>query len=281
MSLTKEAIDLLLATGRAQQTPYTDHPGEPYFINPSGQAVSLTTHYDPKFVRQNVTLLDAVSFAIYVNVFKRPESVIFASIGPAEAIFTAILDYHDGTSPTWRAERCCHRATFKTNATPEWKVWQAANRQPMGQVEFATWLEDNLGLFVQPPDDSEAPSGAELLQLVRTLNGHSTARFNTNLRLNTGAYSVSYDEDVEVSGNLMSKPGSIQLPAQIVAGFALFEGAAPYKVSARLKTRINERKLQIWFETIALERIVRESIDAIVARVEELTKIKPLLGTPN
>lgn len=144
-----------------------------------------------------------------------------------------------------------------------------------------------MALFVQPkdPDTGEpisgVPSGAELLELVRSLHGHQNARFNTHLRLDNGAYSVAYEEEVQVSGTLVNKPGSLTLPPMIMGGFAVFEGASGYQVPARLKTRVSERRLSLWFETIALHKIVRESVDAIVAQVAEATMIKPLLGTPS
>lgn len=281
MDLTEQAIEKLLATGRGQNQMVDTIDGDAYAITPAGTVLDLAGRYPPKYIKQTVTLLDARSFAEYVNRFKMMETLLFADITPSAAKLTAVIDYHQSNQDDEHvAQRGCHRAVFTTKATPEWEAWQAANRKHMNQVEFATWIEDNMQLFVSP-EGSGAPTGSELLELVRTLHGHQNARFNTNLRLDNGAYSVAYDEDVEIKGTILSKPGSLQLPPLIMGGFAVFEGAAAYQVPARLKTRISERRLQLYFETIALHKIVRESVDAIVAQVAEATKITPLLGSPN
>lgn len=286
MSLTVEAIEKLLATGRAQHEIIHPGDGDSYVITPDGRVLDVSKQYPLKYIKQTVVLGNAQSFAQYVNAYKCDvgisEAVIFANVTNDSAVFTAILDYHaaltEEDDPC--ASRCAHRAVFQTKETEEWKVWKAANRKTFTQVEFATWLEDNANLLVSP-EGSGAPAGNDLLELVRSLHGHQNARFNTNLRLNNGAYSVAYEEDVEVKGMIASRPGSLDLPPIIMGGFSLFEGAAAYQVPARLKTRISERRLVLFFETIALHKIVRESIDAIVAQVAEQTKIVPLIGTPN
>ena len=235
----------------------------------------------PRRVRQNVLLLDAGSFIDYVNRFKSADSLIFSNVTESNATFTAILDYHtpgDGAEEPPIADYCQHRASFTTQPTPEWLVWLKSNRVPMSQVDFATWLEDNLGLFTKSQTDEASPSGAELLELVRTLHGHQNARFNSNLRLNTGAYSANYDEDIEVKGSITTKPGSIELPTQITGGFPLFQGGEAYAVPARLKSRIVERKLMLHYETMSLPQLVRENIMAVVKQVADKTGIVPLLG---
>jgi uncharacterized protein YfdQ (DUF2303 family) len=272
---TKEAIQLLLDTGKAQQTVHENVMGDPFFITPAGEAKGLHGFFPPRRIEARVMLLDAGSFADYVNRFKSERTLIFAEVTETAATLKAVLDYHQPHQP----EYCRHVAEFATIETPEWKIWKAANRKPMNQVEFATWLEDNLSLFVSGPR-SDSPTATDLLELVRTLHGHQNARFNTALRLDNGAYSVAYDEDVEVKGTSATRGGQVELPKEISAGFAIFQGAEKYLVPARLKTRCSERKLAIWFETIALHAIVRESILALVKQVADKTGIVPMLGAP-
>jgi uncharacterized protein YfdQ (DUF2303 family) len=282
--IPKDTLQLLLDTGKSQNHVDLNLTGDPFFITPSGESKSLAGLFPPRRIKQGVTLIDADSFVEYVNKFKTPHSLIFAQIAEASATFTAVLDYHQPTNA--KADYCQHRATFTTLPTPEWSAWSKANRLPMDQVAFATWLEDNLNLFVQP-EGSDAPSGAELLELVKTLHGHQNARFNTALRLNTGAYSVGYDEDVVVQGSNTSKPGSFDLPTRIVGGFAIFQGGDAFQVPARLKTRISERKLMLHFETINVPQLIRDNLigDAehpgIVRQIATKTEIMPFLGAPN
>jgi uncharacterized protein YfdQ (DUF2303 family) len=267
--LSEQAIELLLKTGRGQQEINQPDGGDPFFVKPNGEVEGVAEFYPPNRIQRNPQFQDAKSFCAYVNRFKAMErSLIFADISADVATFTAIMDY---PSLEWVEERGDHCARFITRETDQWKVWKAANRKPMSQIDFATWLEDNLKLIVSPP-------GAELLELVKNLHSHQTASFTGALRLQTGAYSVNYEESIDVRGTI--KGGSLELPKEITGGFALFEGCELYGVNARLKTRIQDRKLVLFFETISLPQLVRESLSAIVAQVEAETKLPVLLGAP-
>jgi uncharacterized protein YfdQ (DUF2303 family) len=281
MSLPKESIELLLATGRAQLAVQKGDGGEAFFIKPDGNPVSLKQFFSPTRIRQTVSLASANSFCEYFNRFAGSESMIFAEVDSDSANFVAILDYHAPAvveSCSNGPNYCEHVAQYETEPTPEWKAWLGANRKAMNQVDFATWLEDNLHLFVTPPADKNAPSGADLLELVKSLHGHQTAQFNTALRLDNGAYTVKYEEAIDVRGTI--KSDSLTLPPFIYGGFSLFEGMGGYLVKARLKTRIENRKLVLFFETVALENTVRDCLKLVAKEIEEKAERKILLGTP-
>jgi uncharacterized protein YfdQ (DUF2303 family) len=190
------------------------------------------------------------------------------------------LDYHspilnDAPVPDY----CDHIASFSTTPTPEWSEWLKANRKPMQQVEFATWLEDNLHLFTQKGGNGTAKSGptpADLLELVKTLHGKQSANFGQSIRLDNGAHSCRFEETIDVKGTMRS--GEVILPPFIYGGFALFQGMPAYLVQARLKTRLENRKLVLFFETVALEKTVRDCLDLVTERIEEKTKREILIG---
>lgn len=267
----KRMADLLMQLGAQKQIEIEG--GRPVVILPSGMTLaSLDQYFPPLKIKRNVTLLEAGSFADYVNKFKSPETLIFAQVSETGVTFKAILDYHSA-APELKPAICLHTATFAAIETPEWKTWCDADRQKMNQVDFATWIEDNQKLFVEP-------AGADLLELIRTLHGHQNARFNTALRLDNGSFSVSYDEDIVVKGSSTAKSGTFELPPTIKAGIAVFQGSELYEVNARLKSRVSERSLTLYFETIAKPQIIRESILALVTQISEKTTIIPLLGNP-
>lgn len=284
--LNKDGIELLLQTGRAQQEVNENLNGDPFAITPAGVPVNLSHLYAPRRIKQTVLLSDVGSFVDYVNRFKTEHTLIFAQIAESSATFEAVIDYHESIGAP---DYCQHRARFTTVPTPEWATWLKANRLPMNQVEFATWLEDNLSLFVQPIDPAtgkpakDVPSGAELLELVQTLHGHQNARFNTSLRLHNGAYSVNYDEDVDVKGQVGG--GTIELPKSICGGFPIFQGGDPFEIPARLKVRVTERKMVLFFETIGIPQLIRDNLigdvehPGVVRQIEGMTEITPLLGS--
>ncbi len=266
--MIKEAVEKLLAVGAASAGVKIElNPsGDPFGIKPDGTIIPLGLYYPPRRISEVVNFIEGGSFTAYVNRFKTDATVIFAEISPLGATFRAILDYH---KPKDEAARCLHEAQFSLVATPDWSAWKNKNRVAMSQVEFATWLEDMQHVFMEP-------SGADLLELVRNLFGRKDAAFNTSVRLDNGAYSVGYNETIEVQSTTTA--GVMKLPAQLIAEIPLFEGMASSEIRARLKTRIQDRKLYLFFETIQMDQQVRECIMATVKEVAAKTGIIPYLG---
>lgn len=239
-------------------------------VIPDGFKVeSLKQFLPPTRIEQKVHLLEHGSFCDYVNRFKSEDTLVFASVGDAGAAFVSVLDYH--AAKPMKPSYASHVALFEVSPTAEWRDWMLNNGLKKDQVEFATFLEEHGKLIVAPP-------GAELLELVQNLQGKNDARFSSGIRLQSGQVKLHYDEDVVLKGTSTSKPGEIELPKEITAGIAPFQGTEPYQVSARLKFRIENRKLALWYETIAPHRIVRDAIKGIIKAIGEKTGITPLIG---
>lgn len=268
MDLTKEAIEHLLTTGRGQMAIRENAGGDPFYIKPSGDAQSLAHLFPPRRITGKPQFQDVASFIDYVKRFKTPATLIFAHLTETTATLTAVLDYHFPGAPDY----CRHLATFTTLETPDWKAWTAFDRKALGQVDFASFLEEYAHLFKEP-------SGASLLELVQTLHGHNNARFSQAIRLNNGAYKAVYEEDVVVKGANSIAGGDIELPAQVKAGVQVYEGGPIYEVNARLKSRINERRLVLFYETINKPLIIRDNIILLTKKVGEETGIIPMLGS--
>lgn len=276
--IPKETLQLILDTGKAQNAVQKGDSGDAFFIRPDGNAQSLRQFFKPTRIEAKVNLTDTESFCNYFNRFKSSDSLIFGNVTSDGATFRGVLDYHGfpDEPETAKADYCDHLVTFTTQKTPEWEAWLKANRKPMSQIDFATWLEDNLHLFITPKEPKDAPTPADLLEMVKSLHGHQNANFGQSIRLDNGAHSVRYEEQVNVQGTV--KGGEMVMPPFIYGGFALFQGMPGYLVQARLKTRIENRKLVIFFETVALEKTVRDCIDSVIERIEEKTESTILIG---
>ena len=274
-----EVLDKVLALGAKAPEVLNSKGAEPLVAIPFSQKVeSLAQFYPPTRIKRKVTLLEANSFIEYVNRFKTDNTLIFANVSETGVEFSALLDYH-GPAPELEADYCDHIAKFTAIETPEWKVWKAADRSLVNQVDFATWLEDNLSLFTVG-GDGKYPAGADLLELVKSLHGHRNARFSNTVRLDNGAYSAQFDEDIVVRGASSTRDGEIELPPMVCGGLAVFQGADAYEMPARLKSRCVDRKLMLTFETVNRPKIVRESILLLTKQVGEKTSIIPMLGIP-
>jgi len=271
MDLTKESIDRLIGLGIEQAKPVKIGESDPFIVLPNTHhAEDISKFLAPTRIQAVPQMIEAGSFIDYVNRFKDDDTLIFANVTDNGATFVAIIDYH---SADLEPDYCQHRVGFNTILTKEWSDWAAANGKRMDQVAFATWLEENYTLITEP-------SGAVLLELVQTLIGKSDVRYNSAIRLKSGSSKLDFEEDVTLRGTTATKEGEVELPQVITAGIAPFQGTDKYEVKARLKYRIESRKLQLWFETIAPHRIIRDAILGIVKQIAEKTEILPLIGRP-
>lgn len=270
--ISLEAINRIAELGAVSITPKVhSEGGKPFVIIPDGtKAEDVSGFFPASYIRRSVSLLEADSFADYVNRFKTDDTLLFAAVTEQGCTLKAILDYHTA-APELIPHRCEHVASYATIETPEWKTWMAANRKAMSQVDFATWLEDNSTMFVNP-------KGADLLELVQTLVGKCDVRFVSGVRLRDGANRLNYEEDVILKGQSTTTSDAVDLPTTLAVGIAPFQGAPKYQITARLKFRIEGRKLSLWFETVAPHTIIRECVLAVVKQVAEKTGITPLLG---
>src|SRR5215471_16817068 len=229
------AVETLLKAGKAMALPVTDYGGTPFVVVPKDYRVEsleklLPAQFvAPQWVNQRVAFQDAGSFCDYVKQFKTFRTQIFGRVQDTGCSLEAVIDYHTpkaGRVEASAPERTAHRATLVLEQTAEWKAWMAKDRQKMAQTEFALFIEENDRVF-------RSPGGADLREMVLSLEGHCNARFNSAIRLQDGRVKISYEEDVEVRGSQGAATGHLELPGEFLCGIAPFEGMGPYEVRSR------------------------------------------------
>lgn len=286
--MLKEALQLLFDRERAAAEIKQAPGGEHFIVLLNGSVQSLAPMMPPSRIRANIALIDVGSFCDYVNRFKNPDTLIFANVTENGAKLTAIIDYH-GAPPRSNNEGTVeeigipkprygnHRATLELIETDDWKAWVESNgpEAAMTQEQFAVWLEEHAYLFNSVKDGSL--KGADLLEMVCSLQAKSNVRYNRSIRLQDGRNSLDYEEDVSVTGSLST--GTMVFPQFINAQIQPFEGGPKYYVDARLKTRISGRQLSIWYETVQLNNFIRAAVLDTVKAVTEKTGLIPFIGT--
>lgn len=253
---------LLAVADRAQSPrfPYdADGEGIP-FVLLDGKVVSLEHLCDrPHRIRHALDFHTAGSFISYCQAHSDLDAIALWYSHKDNA-FEATLDYHDANGASW----CTHRASYELPKSPEWTIWMAANRKAMPQADFAEFIEANL------PDIVE-PSGAQLLEMVKTLQAKKAVQFESSVRLDNGAVHFRYSEDVRGS---VTK-GAIDIPGEITLGIAPYLGESPFSVQARLRWRISDNKtLVLWYE------LVREHKVTETVATEICERIAAALGVP-
>lgn len=259
----------LLEAGRALGTVIKEHGGVPLVVLPQGYSVHGLENLLPNPSRAHTTakFVSVDSFCEYINVFKTRFTRIFAKVGTSAVSVEAIIDYHGPETPQWLS----HRAKLDLVPTVEWSDWIKHNSERMDQIAFAAFLEERDRLF-------QAPPGAELLELVSTLEGKSDVRFESGIRLQNGKSKLNYEEDVTLRGAVGTQRGAMEIPDTLILGIAPFEFFPAYEVKARLRYRIEGRKLSFWYETMQPHRIIKDVADKAIDMVEQATSLTVFFG---
>ncbi len=236
----------------AAAQPYLIGTGaEPYAVIPAdAQTVSLEDYLpEPIRVRRSATMHTPGDFALYFGTWGRDESRIYADIDQLQIM--GLIDEH-GMAPSW----CSHRVFYDCPLSPEWLAWTKNDKKVMDQIAFAEWLEDRAADIVEP-------SGTELLGIATAFHVTRKATFSSSAVLQSGEFSIQYSE--------ATQSGSVELPQVIKLGIAPFRDGVKYEVLARLRYRLKEGSLALWYELIDPGKFVDDAFMAIIAEIQETT----------
>jgi uncharacterized protein YfdQ (DUF2303 family) len=208
----------------------------------------------PDRIRQNVTALTLQAFIDYVTTFVTEHSVVFAD--ESQAQYEAVLDYHPATDVEAYTRRGTseHVAKYACPKSDQWVLWTASNGKQFSQVDFARFLEDNLVDVAKPP-------AADLLQIVLQLQVKKAVEFTSDLRLDNGQTQLSYEE--KIRGTSETKRGNMQIPDGFTINISVFVDGPRYPVNARLRYRLEEAKLRMWYELERSNDVFRAAVKAV------------------
>ncbi len=251
--------------GRDERMTIVEHNGQLLTIDP---AASGPRRGD------RVSLVDAQSLVAYVQRHGTPRTVLFVDPDVTAPNFTAVLDYHPaeadnvaGRIPYGWAQ---HRATFTPAKTPEWQRWSGASGKAQNQTAFAQFLEDNL-------PDIASPTGAEVLEVARTLEVKRGAAFRSSVRLDNGQTQILYEEDLQGS----AAKGTLQIPQELTLGLSPFLGLPLYEVKARFRYRLHEAALTLWVDLVRPHKVIEDAVNELLAIVTKgLPDVPVFKGLP-
>lgn len=208
----------------------------------------------PPRIRQAVELLTLKAFTDYVGTFREDSSAVFADETAAK--YDAVLDYH--CEEGYQRGACEHVARYTCPQSDQWKLWTANSGKHMGQVDFARFIEDNLPDIVSPP-------AADFLQLVLQLQIHKSANFVSDSRLDNGQTRLRYEETIRNE----SKQGDLQFPDSFAIGIAVFVDGTRYQVKCRLRYRLDDSKLRLWYELERPADVFRAAVKAVSEQISK------------
>jgi uncharacterized protein YfdQ (DUF2303 family) len=265
----------------------------PYLVKPDGSVKSMEKLLDaPRRVRATVSARTAKGLIDYVKIHHTPGTTVFAWAG--DGSFAAVIDYHQAAAavaplppattvgdklvqevvatfpsdaapaqPSW----CSHRVDLTLKLSQDWQRWMQANKKPMGQEEFAMFIEDNTHNIAKP-------AGADLFEMARQLYATKSVNFGSSVRLDNGQHQLRYEETITGSAG---KKGQFTIPTEFTLGLPPFEGSALHEVTARFRYRIDNGTLKLWYDLLRPEVVVDT---AYLSEREKIAMAMLELGVP-
>jgi uncharacterized protein YfdQ (DUF2303 family) len=265
----------LLSAGAALAQPRKnpENDGRSYAVIPEGFRIAdLPVLAVPKRPKGLVRLRDAASFTRYFVEHKVPRSRIYALLQPAK--FLAVFDDFEGSTrgdkvdidvdsqADWRE----FRAVFDVPASNEWTTWTGAHKKAMTQTEFAEFLLDNM-------PDVVNPSGSELYDAALSFEASTSGSFVATQRLQDGSHNLQWKAD-------NNSAGTVKLPEFIGLSIPVFENESPVPLQARLRYRVTNGALKIWFELVRPHKVLEQAFRDVWSRIEAGAGVPILLGSP-
>lgn len=258
-------IDTAVATVAPQQIA----PGGYYVVRtPDGiREIDLTGDaWSPLPARKKglTVVRDAGSFTDLWHKHSNDASEVYADSDRLSV--TAVLNADSETAADWGD----HRVRLELRETDAWKQWAALDGKLIGQEQFAEFIEDHLPEILEP-------AAAEMLEIAQSIQGTVKAEFASGTRLATGQRQLQYTETVAAKAG---QKGNLVIPEVFTVGLVPFEGSDGYRLTARLRYRINGNQLTIGYKLDRPADVRRKAFDDIVATIDEQIEQPILNGVP-
>jgi uncharacterized protein YfdQ (DUF2303 family) len=218
------------------------------------QTVSLEKHNAaPARKTGTVTVFDAESLnRLLADNAIDGATTIYVNPDADKPAIVAVINGNGSTGPGFGD----FRVSMGFRATPQWTKWKAIDGKLLPQAEFAEFVEDNLA-------DIATPDGATMMEIVTYLQATRTTDFRSGVKLGNGAVQLTNNEDVQASVGA----GNIAVPDMFEIALSPVFGVAPFKVPARFRYRIEDRKLRMGFKLQRIEDVMATIIRDIEAEI--------------
>jgi len=226
----------------------------------------------PRFLTADVMFYEPDQFIAYLESWQDQGTRVWYN---EKGEFQAIIDFHrppllddptDNPTPS-TARYGDHIARLHLQSSPEWMAWLAKNEKPMGQVEFAEFIEDQAR-------DIVTPDPVTMLQVATGLQANQNCTLRSAINQANGSLTLAWDQQVE--GRVQGS--NQEIPAQFQIGIRPFVGCARYPVDCRLRYRIDGGKLKMHYEALHLDVIAEDALAKVVEQIAKETALPVAMG---
>jgi uncharacterized protein YfdQ (DUF2303 family) len=273
MQENQENIAATVAREARKPFPLPDKPA--YVAVPDGWNLQDTEALDacPRRKKSTVSLDDDTGYIDYIKRHGAPDLTTIwcdADYEKGRIGYTCVLNDHAGDEggQEWRD----HIARFTPAQSVEWKRWIDKDGKVMDQLEFATFIENNLADIATTEG---LPSGTDMLHMSTNLEITQDSSIKSAIRMQSGGVRISYIEDENAETAKF-----MEVYSQFAIGIPVFRGSDAYQVNARLKYRLNGGKLKFWYELIRADKVMEASAKSLTVKIQEQTTFPIFHGNP-
>lgn len=276
MDADKAALEYVAGLAKGQITPAViATEAEHFVVVPEGMELRSLRDFQfaepPVRKSADVKVRDVASFAHYWKRFRNEDSLIFGD--PKAFKFAGIIDYHQAGEGEARPRR--HKVTLSMEFTERWQTWFKMNGVQSQQEAFATFIEDNAADIYAPPDEPKMPAAADMLEVSRSLEAGVSHVFKQAINLKNGQRILQYTEQINGGAG---PSGDLPIPDEFIIRMPVFLGQGPVEVRCRLRFRIANGKLTMWFQMLRVDEMLAEEFERARLQVVEKTESTVILG---
>jgi len=208
------------------------------------------------------------SFIDFVTRHEDDGDTLTIWVHPTSGRIVAVLNDHGrDQTPQWGD----HRVDLQLIVTDEWQRWTRYDGHFLGQQEFAEHLQDGLTEIAEPP-------GAELLEIAQTMQGSVGVTWKSKVSITDGSVQFGYVEEADAKAGRGDR--ELSVPSDFKLVLAPFVGEGVAELDAHLRWRMNNGQLKIGYRLDNPQRVVREALERIAARLADNFPSQVFLGEP-
>ena len=200
----------------------------------------------PRRIKRNLVVSDIDSFNRYWDKWGFEEAEIFADIETRKvrAVFDEHVVHDNAVTAMWGD----HTVTYECPLSHEWEQWTENDRERMSQHEFAEFLEDRM-------PDVAVPNGQDLQDIITNFKLQRDVHYESAIKLQGGGVQLKYHEQNEPMTTM-------EVPEIIELAIPPFHNGTVYTVRARLRYRMSNGNLSLWYELIEPWRVLEHAFAA-------------------
>jgi uncharacterized protein YfdQ (DUF2303 family) len=229
----------------------THEAGAPFTVlvgRDGEQRIESLSNYEAPRKKAAVAFVEQESFVEYVTLYAGMDTRVFCDLDKAS--FLAVIDYHRVNAGDAEGRRGEHRATLQLRFAEGFTAWQAVAKQPVSQAVLAEFLEDHYA-------DITEPEGAEILELVKTLEVNNDVAFKSAQRSSDGGYNLNYQETVTAKAG---QAGTIEVPSKLLLELQVFQGGRVMELPVRIRFRLDGGRVFFGLTFLGIEKLLRDEV---------------------